>query len=75
MDLRGPPAVGGDGDHQRDDGRGEGPGILQASYTGRKALYGEVQGGISDEGRVHLMGVSPAAEAVSGEVAGPGADV
>ena len=43
MDLRGSPSMGGDRNHQRDDGSSEEPTILQASDIGRKGLHGEIQ--------------------------------
>ena len=40
--------MGGDQNHQRNNGSNEGPNILQASDIGQKDLHGEIQGGISD---------------------------
>ena len=50
--------MGGDQNHQRNNGSNEGPNILQASDIGRKCLHGEIQWGILDKERVHHMGDS-----------------
>lgn len=67
LDPRGSPSLGEDRDHEGGTGAGQEDGEFPASDRRRESLPREVSGRVSDERRVHHMGILAASKEVPWE--------